>query len=250
LSTFVDTSVWFAATVARDRDNARAKSILQSTWDQVTTDHVLVETWLLLNSRYRREVADHFLEQLLLSGVAVEIVTAADLQTARAIGAAFPDQAFSIVDRTSFAVMERLGILRAASFDNDFAVYRYGSARDKAFEIVHSGHSPTFMLFHQAIINRQQVICRYKGHLRQVCPHILGYKDGKETALVFQFEGESSRGLATRGDWRCLSLMEVHDAVTRDGRWYSAGRHSQRQRCADDVYVDVNTDVPNQPGRR
>ena len=250
MSTFVDTSVWFAATVARDRDNARAKSILQSTWDQVTTDHVLVETWLLLNSRYRREVADHFLEQLLLSGVAVELVTAADLQTARAIGAAFPDQAFSIVDRTSFAVMERLGILRAASFDNDFAVYRYGSARDKAFEIVHSGHSPTLMLFHQAIINRQQVICRYKGHLRQVCPHILGYKDGKETALVFQFEGESSRGLATRGDWRCLSLMEVHDAVTRDGRWYSAGRHSQRQRCADDVYVDVNTDVPNQPGRR
>ena len=49
MSVFIDTSVWFAATVARDRDNACAKSILQSTRDQVTTDHVLVETWLLLN---------------------------------------------------------------------------------------------------------------------------------------------------------------------------------------------------------
>jgi uncharacterized protein len=250
LSVFVDTSVWFAAAVARDHDNARAKSILQSTWDHVTTDHVVVETWLLLNSRYRREVAEGFLEHLLQGAVHVEIVTAADLQAARAIGTRFPDQAFSIVDRTSFAVMERLSILRAASFDNDFAVYRYGGSRDRAFEIIRSGHSPTFTLFHHAILNHQQVICRYNGQLRQVCPHILGYKDGKETALVYQFGGESSRGLAAKGDWRCLYLADVRDAATREGRWYSAGRHSQQQRCVEDVYVDVNTNVPNQPGRR
>jgi predicted nucleic acid-binding protein len=40
------------------------------------------------------------------------------------------------VDRTSFAVMERLGIIRAASFDADFAVYRYGRKRDRAFEVL------------------------------------------------------------------------------------------------------------------
>ena len=32
--------------------------------------------------------------------------------------------------------MERLGLTRAASFDDDFAVYRYGRSRDKAFEVV------------------------------------------------------------------------------------------------------------------
>jgi len=32
--------------------------------------------------------------------------------------------------------MERLGVTQAASFDNDFAVYRYGRHRDRAFEIV------------------------------------------------------------------------------------------------------------------
>jgi hypothetical protein len=32
--------------------------------------------------------------------------------------------------------MERLGLTRAASFDDDFAVYRYGRGRDKAFEVL------------------------------------------------------------------------------------------------------------------
>ena len=70
-------------------------------------------------------------------GVAsIEPVTAADLENAWATGEAFPDQDFSIVDRTSFAVMQRLGLERAASFDNDFAVFRYGSKRAKALRVV------------------------------------------------------------------------------------------------------------------
>ena len=60
----------------------------------------------------------------------------ADLEAAWVIGERFPDQNFSIVDRASFAVMERMGIVAAASFDADFAVYRYGRGRSKAFAIV------------------------------------------------------------------------------------------------------------------
>jgi predicted nucleic acid-binding protein len=58
------------------------------------------------------------------------------MDAAWTIGEVFADQEFSIVDRTSFAVMERLGITRAASFDKDSAVYRYGRNRDRAFEIL------------------------------------------------------------------------------------------------------------------
>jgi predicted nucleic acid-binding protein len=250
LSVFVDSSVWFAASVARDQDNERAKSILRSTWDHVTTDHVLIETWLLLNSRYRREVAERFWDQLQRSNVHIELVTAADLQAAWAIGLAFPDQAFSIVDRTSFAVMERLSIVQAASFDNDFAIYRYGRRREQAFEIIRSGHSPTFAVFHEAILNRQQITCLYQGEYREICPHILGHKDGEETALVYQFGGKSRRGLSLKGDWRCLYLAQVQDSHAREGRWHSGEQHRAAQRCVDTVYVDVNTNVPNQPGRR
>jgi predicted DNA-binding transcriptional regulator YafY len=112
------------------------------------------------------------------------------------------------------------------------------------------GHSPIFRLFHRAILERQQVTLSYKGQYREVCPYILGHKDGSETVLVFQFGGDSRRSGAVRGEWRCFYLSEVHDAQVRDGPWHGDAAHRTTQSCVDDVYIDVNTEVPNQPGRR
>ena len=136
MSVFIDSSVWFASVVARDRHNARAKSVLKAATDHVTTDHIIVETWLLLNSRYHRQGAERFWDSIRRGPVRVEPATTVDLEVAWAIGEAFPDQSFSIVDRTSFAVMERIGVTQVASFDDDFAVYRFGRNRDRAFQVL------------------------------------------------------------------------------------------------------------------
>ncbi len=97
---------------------------------------MLVETWSLLNSRIHRQAAEAFWSHIRDGAVPVEKVTEIDLERAWLIGEGFFDQNFSIVDRTSFALMERLGLTRAASFDGDFAVYRYGRNRDRAFEVL------------------------------------------------------------------------------------------------------------------
>src|SRR5882672_5596152 len=110
------------------------------------------------------------------------------------------------------------------------------------------GHSTVFTLFHRAILRRQHVTCEYKGHYREVCPYILGHKDGREAALVYQFGGTSSRGLPPEGEWRCLTISEVHGSAARDGQWHGNAKHSKTQRCVDVVFVDVNVNVPNQPG--
>lgn len=102
----------------------------------VTTDHVVVEAWLLLRSRLGRAAAEAFWDGIRAGIADIEIAGAGDLEAAWAIGSAFSDQDFSIVDRTSFAVMERLGIHRAATLDDDFAVYRFGRDRQRAFELV------------------------------------------------------------------------------------------------------------------
>lgn len=111
------------------------------------------------------------------------------------------------------------------------------------------GQSRTFRLFHHAILKEKQVIFMYQGFRREVCPYILGHKDGVEKVLAFQFGGRSTRGLPRRGEWRCFELATVEDPVLRDGSWYGTSTHRTTQRCVDDVYIDVNTDVPGQPGR-
>jgi len=133
---FVDSSVWYAAVDSGDVGNVRAREILGAGERLVTTDHALVETWLLTRHRIGRQAAERFWEGLRSGIAAIESVTAADLETAWAIGALFPDQDFSITDRTGFAVMQRLGISRVATFDDDFAVYRYGPGRRRAFTVV------------------------------------------------------------------------------------------------------------------
>lgn len=136
MTLFVDSSAWYSAADDGDRNTARAQAILASGEPLLTTDHVLVETWLLIQGRIHRHAAERFWDGL-RSGVAeIETVGVADLEVAWVIGQTFSDQDFSIVDRTSFAVMQRLGVLNAATFDDDFSIYRFGPKRDRAFTVV------------------------------------------------------------------------------------------------------------------
>jgi predicted nucleic acid-binding protein len=136
MSLFVDTSMWFAAVDTDDIDNSRAKAVLRSGEPLIITDLVLAEAWSLIHHRLNRNAADRFWAGL-RSGIAtIEPVILADLESAWQIGQSWRDQDFSMVDRTSFAVMQRLGIVRAASFDDHFAVYRFGPNRKQSFVVV------------------------------------------------------------------------------------------------------------------
>lgn len=129
--------MFYAAVDAGDIDHDRAKRALSAaSGDLLTTDHVLFETWRLLRKRLGRPVAERFFETIRAGLAELEYVEPRDVEVAWAIGLGYPDQDFSIVDRTSFAVMERLGVRRVATFDSDFAIYRFGPRRDRAFEIV------------------------------------------------------------------------------------------------------------------
>lgn len=136
MTVFVDSSAWYSALDAADAHHASTTDVLSEHHPQLTTDHVLVETWLLVARRLGHELADEFVAEALAGGVAVEVVSRADLEKAVDIAAAFRDQAFSLVDRTSFAVMERLGVTQAATLDDDFLVYRYGRDRKRAFDVL------------------------------------------------------------------------------------------------------------------
>jgi len=136
LTLFVDTSAFYAAADTSDRSHERAKRVLGGGEALVTSDHVLAESWLLLRHRLGGPAANAFWDAIRRGASAVEHVGPADLEVAWTIAADFDDQDFSLVDMTSFAVMQRIGVLRAASLDDDFAIFRFGRRRERSFEVV------------------------------------------------------------------------------------------------------------------
>jgi uncharacterized protein len=135
LSLFVDTSAFYAAADAGDRHHVRATELLAGEGGLLTTDHVLIESWRLMRNRGGFAAAEGFWGKIRGGLATIEMVLPCDLDAAWRIGEAFADQDFSIVDRTSFAVMERLGVAGVVSFDDHFSIYRYGPRRERAFEV-------------------------------------------------------------------------------------------------------------------
>jgi hypothetical protein len=110
--------------------------------------------------------------------------------------------------------------------------------------------STIYNLFAEAIKDRKQIVCTYNGYARELCPIILGHKEGQEKALTYQFGGESDKGLPLGGQWRCLFLSTVRDAQLRDGPWHAGNSHTQPQGCVEIVDLDVNPASPYRPKRR
>lgn len=136
MTVYVDSSAWYAAADTDEAAHERTVALLSEADVLLTSDHVVVETWFLLNSRLGPRAAEAFLHRSVGEGLAVAIVSAADLGRAVDIGERFSDQRFSVVDRTSFAVMERLGLHTVIALDDDFAIYRYGPKRRRSFTVL------------------------------------------------------------------------------------------------------------------
>ena len=136
MTVFVDSSAWYAAADADDANHPRAAYRIEEFAGQLlTSDHVLVETWYLASRRLGCEIAETLLNRIRMGIARVEATTLADLEVAAQIGEVFPDQDFSIVDRTSWSLMHRLGVIDAIAFDRDFSIYRFGPNRRRAFTV-------------------------------------------------------------------------------------------------------------------
>ena len=133
---FVDTSIWYAAADDGDASSDTARALLtEHAGTLVTSDLVLAELWNLVNARIGHRAANRVVAAVIAGIARVECTTGADLEAAEAVAATFDDQAFSLTDRTSWALMERLGITDALALDADFRIYRYGPQRRQAFAV-------------------------------------------------------------------------------------------------------------------
>lgn len=123
----IDTSAYYAFA---DREEGRhgvalaiRRRITSEDWFALTTNFVLAETHALVLRRLGRTLALRFLDSVEHSAVLVVHITEADEARARQILHQYVDKDFSLTDAASFAVMERLRIPYAFTFDRNFIQY-------------------------------------------------------------------------------------------------------------------------------
>jgi hypothetical protein len=91
-----------------------------------------------------------------------------------------------------------------------------------------------------AIANKQPVRVRFKVGDRDVCPHVIGFKNGDAKVLTYQFAGYSSSGLPPDGEWRCMVISDIASVAAINEEWQTGIGHSRRQTCVDEVDLEVN----------
>jgi hypothetical protein len=101
-----------------------------------------------------------------------------------------------------------------------------------------------YSMVRQAIIDESFVVASYRGHVREMCPHMIGKKNGHAQALLYQFTGGSTQGLEPDGspaNWRCLRIDELSDVAIRksEGEWHTASNYSMMQTCVDEIDIRV-----------
>jgi predicted nucleic acid-binding protein len=126
---FIDSSVYLALLDVDDEHHRDATQIVHrlatERYRQFTTNVLLIESHALILSVLGRAQAVRFLTDMQESNTVIVRVRAADEARAQQILFQYEDKDFSFADATSFAVMERLDIRLAFTFDRDFAQYGF-----------------------------------------------------------------------------------------------------------------------------
>lgn len=121
---FADTSFWIALRYTRDAHHADARA----RWRErglgiVTTNHVVGETWTYVRSHLDAAVAAAFLDAVTTSPrVTIRHIDQQTEAEAWEWLRRHGERPYSFVDATSFALMRRLRIRNALTYDSDFAV--------------------------------------------------------------------------------------------------------------------------------
>ena len=110
----------------------------------------------------------------------------------------------------------------------------------------------TWGLLQAALQARRPVQVSYHGRCRLICPHALGWHNGRAMVLGYQTGGQTTTGALPadpRKRWRCMYLDQIDQVVRADtaSPWQSADNynHSQPFPAIDETAIAITTGGPN-----
>jgi predicted nucleic acid-binding protein len=126
---FVDSAAYYAITDRHDANHsialATARRMAAEVADLYTTNAVVIETHSLLLNRLSRDLAAQVLERIYAGTTKIVRAVERDEHRGREIIRQHDDKEFSFTDAISFAVMERLQLRLAWTYDNHFAQFGF-----------------------------------------------------------------------------------------------------------------------------
>jgi len=125
---FVETGAWVSIALKRDEHHEAAVQLLHDFQTEsislITSDYILDEVLTLVRKRSTHEKAKRIGVTILRSSVVhLERIDETVWEKAWKIFQRYDDKMWSFTDCTSFALMDKLNVSRAFTFDRDFEQY-------------------------------------------------------------------------------------------------------------------------------
>ena len=101
---------------------------------------------------------------------------------------------------------------------------------------------PAWAILAQALRERRPIRARYHERERLLCPHALGWKNGRAKVLCYQAAGATSDGRLPadpRQRWRSMFVDELDDTVITDRPWQTAANYSHHSNCIDQIELQI-----------
>jgi len=126
---YIDTSAYYALVDSDDANHHAATSLAhllsQEAAELYTSNFVIAETHTLILNRLGYDAAAHVLASVYTSATRITRATEVDERRGREIVLQHKDKTYSLVDAISFAIMERLHLRRAWSYDQHFRQFGF-----------------------------------------------------------------------------------------------------------------------------
>lgn len=103
---------------------------------------------------------------------------------------------------------------------------------------------PAWDLLERAVTDKRTVRAGYHGHDRLLCPHLLGWKNGRARILAYQAAGSTSSGTLSddhQQRWRWMLVEDIEDAAITDDPWHTAPNYRPGGTGIDIIEVAVPT---------
>lgn len=97
-----------------------------------------------------------------------------------------------------------------------------------------------------ALRQQRPVQARYHDQQRVLCPHALGWRNGRAKVLVYQSTNAARPTTVTdpRQQWRSMFVDEIQDPIIIDEPWQTADNYSPHHNGIDNVTIAIGSPSP------